>query len=437
MEFYSTNHHSPQVSFKEAVLKGLPSDNGLYMPLSIPLVSEELIEGLPKMSLRDIALEISKLWLEDEFNENEIKEIVYEAIDFDAPLFELYEGRYSLELFHGPTHAFKDFGARFMAQVLSRLVKNENRETVILVATSGDTGSAVAQGFHNVPGIYVVLLYPSGKVSTLQEKQLTTIGGNITALEVSGTFDDCQMLVKQAFLDDTLTDIMHLTSANSINIARLLPQSFYYFYAYGQLAESGKPLIFSVPSGNFGNLCGGLLAKKMGLPANGFIAATNANNIVPQYLETGKFKPKPSRKTISNAMDVGNPSNFPRILELYGNKLESLKRDLSGIAYSDNMTRKTIKKVLEERDYLLCPHSAIGYQALHDSLFENEENPNGVFLSTAHPAKFHNVINEFIDYDIAFPHSLKTALNKTKNAVPIKSDYASFKDFLLKASWRK
>lgn len=438
MQFYSTNHRSPQVSFREAVIRGMPPDNGLYMPISIPEAGENLMSRLPEMKFQDIALEISRLWLKDEVEDDQLSKMVYDAIDFDAPLFNVEKNIYSLELYHGPTYAFKDFGGRFMARLLSYFQKDENKETVILAATSGDTGSAVAHGFLNVPGVYVVLLYPSGKISGLQEKQITTLGGNVTALEVEGTFDDCQMLVKQAFLDETLTDIMQLTSANSINIGRLMPQTFYYFYAFAQLARIGKSIIFSVPSGNFGNLCGGLLAKRMGLPVKKFVAATNANNIFPEYLETGNFDPKPSRKTISNAMDVGNPSNFARVLELYGNNVESIRRDIISNAYSDFITRKTITRVYRESDYLLCPHSAIGYLGIHDALISlDDEDILGVFLSTAHPAKFRDVIDEFLDADIAMPHGLKNVLNKEKRSIPLSSDYSAFKDFLLKAEWRK
>ena len=437
MNFYSTNHSAPQVSFQEAVLHGMPPDNGLYMPLSIPKIPEALLNELPHLNFQELAFEISKLWLLEDIDEKWLKKIVYEAIDFDATLYKLKENIFSLELYHGPTYAFKDFGARFMDRLLSHFVRKGSNETVILVATSGDTGSAVAQGFYKIPGIYVVLLYPGGNVSKLQEKQITTIGGNITALEVDGTFDDCQMLVKQAFLDEDLNDIMHLTSANSINFARLLPQSFYYIYAYAQLSQYNKPLIFSIPSGNFGNMCGALLAKKMGIPIHHFIAATNANNIVPQYLDSGKFEPRPSLKTISNAMDVGNPSNFPRILELYGNKYENVIKDIHGSAYSDHITKKAILNVFNETHYLMCPHSAVGYLGLHDYMLDKKNEYTGVFVSTAHPAKFSNEINKFLDYEIAFPHGLKSVLNKKKVSVKMNSDYEDFKKFLLKASWRK
>lgn len=437
MKLYSTNHLSPQVTFREAVIQGMPRDNGLYIPVAIPKVDDDFLDKLPSMNLQDIAIGISRLWLQDEIEDDKVKDIVHKAFVFDSPLHKLNTNIYSLELFHGPTYAFKDFGARYMAQILSHFQQYENRETLILVATSGDTGSAVANGFLHIPGIYVVLLYPGGKVSELQEKQITTLNANVSALKVNGTFDDCQMMVKQAFLDEDLTNIMHLTSANSINIARLLPQSFYYFYAYGQLSRFDKPLLVSVPSGNLGNLCGGVLAKKMGLPIKKFVAATNSNHIFPHYLETGKFEPKPSVKTISNAMDVGNPSNFARILELYGNNHENVRKDITGYAYSDFITKKTIKSVFEDTNYLLCPHSAIGYLGLHDLMIRQDQESTGVFLSTAHPAKFENVINEFMDIEITIPHGLKTVMSKKKRAIPIESDYAAFKKFLLGASWRK
>jgi threonine synthase len=437
MKFYSTNQRSPQVSFQDAVIHGMPADNGLYMPVSIPQASSEFIRELPDMTMQDIALTISKLWLDQDFPGDTLKEIVYEAINFEAPLHKLGDDIYSLELYHGPTYAFKDFGARFMARVLSNLQQHEDRETIILVATSGDTGSAVANGFLDVPGIYVVLLYPSGMVSDLQEKQITTQGKNITAIEIKGTFDDCQMLVKQAFMDEDLNDIMHLTSANSINIARLLPQSFYYFYAFGQAAHLNKPVIFSVPSGNFGNLCGGLLAKKMGLPVYKFSAPTNSNNIFPTYIKTGKFEPKSTKKTISNAMDVGNPSNFPRILEIYNNNHGQIIKDIESQAYSDFVTKKTIRSVFEKTGYLVCPHSAIAYMGLHDALLGNEGDFTGIFLSTAHPAKFYNVIQDFLKIDVPFPPELNDVMEKQKDSIIMESDYSVLKKFLIKAKWRK
>ena len=431
MLYYSTNHNAKQVTFKEAVLKALPEDNGLYMPISIPSASEAFIRNIERLSFQEICLEISELWLEEDIDPQVLREIVYTAIDFDAPLVSIDDNIYALELFHGPTHAFKDFGARFMARILSHYVNQDNSKINILVATSGDTGSAVASGFHNIPGIRVILLYPGGKVSELQEKQLTTLEGNVIALEVDGTFDDCQMLVKQAFLDTDLNTQINLTSANSINIARLLPQTFYYFYAYKYLAEKKKPVIISVPSGNFGNLTAGLLAKKMGLPVQKFVAATNSNNIVPKYLETGKFEPKTSIRTLSNAMDVGNPSNFPRILELYANNFEKIKGDLKGWAYSDTMTQKIIREVHKISGYILDPHSAIGYKGLYDTIISKRGEVNGIFLATAHPGKFTDILGKLINEEIPMPHNLKNVLDKEKHSIPLPADYAEFRKFLI------
>ena len=431
MKLFSTNHNAKLVSYREAVMRGLPEDNGLYLPMHIPELNPDFIKKLGDLSLQEIGFEVTRTLVGDEISDESIRKIVYESIDFDAPLNKVESNIYSLELYHGPTFAFKDFGARFMAKTISHFLLEEDKKITILVATSGDTGSAVANGFLSSPNVRVVLLYPSGQVSELQEKQLTSLGGNVTALEIQGTFDDCQIMVKQAFLDTALTGMINLTSANSINIARLIPQSFYYFYAYGKLAGQGKPVVFSVPSGNFGNLCGGILARKMGLPASGFVAATNANNVVPNYLATGKFIPRPSIHTISSAMDVGNPSNFPRILEMYGERHESMIKEISGYAYADTITRKIIKKVHDDFDYLLCPHSAIGYLGIHDAMIAREEEINGIFLSTAHPAKFYDIIQDIIQGDITFPHSLKVILTKEKKSFPLSSDYKAFREFLL------
>ena len=431
MEFYSTNHSAPRVSFREAVMRGLPEDNGLYLPMHIPELNPDFISSLGKMNLQDIGIEVSLALLGDELNRDILSRIVTEAIDFDAPLRQVEKNIFSLELYHGPTYAFKDFGARFMAGVLSHYMQQEAKKITILAATSGDTGSAVASGFHGMENIRVVLLYPSGKVSELQEKQLTSFGGNITSVEIKGTFDDCQIMVKQAFLDKELSGMISLTSANSINIARLIPQTFYYFYGYGKLAAQGKPVIFSVPSGNLGNLCGGILAHKMGLPVAGFVAATNANNIVPIYLETGKFNPRPSLPTISNAMDVGNPSNFPRILELYGLQHDHMVKEISGYAYADTVTKKIIKKIYDNYNYLLCPHSAIAYLGLHDELIARGEEYNGIFLATAHPAKFYDIIGDIIREEVTFPHALKAILAKEKKSFPLSTDYKAFREFLL------
>ena len=411
-------------------MKSLPEDNGLYFPTSVPSMSDAFLRNIEKMSFQDICLEITESWLEDDIDSQVLHEIVFNAIDFEAPLVKVEDNIYALELFHGPTHAFKDFGARFMAKVMAHYVKNENKTIKLLVATSGDTGSAVANGFHDIEGIEVILLYPSGKVSDLQEKQLTTLEGNVVALEVDGTFDDCQTLVKQAFLDLDLNASMTLSSANSINIARLIPQTFYYFYAYKQLASEGKPIIFSVPSGNFGNLTAGLLAKRMGLAVERFVAATNSNNIVPEYLESEKFEPRASVQPISNAMDVGNPSNWPRILELYGNNYDKISADIKGWAYSDPMTKKVISEVYRNTEYILDPHSAIGYRGLYDTIVSRNGEVNGIFLATAHPGKFLDVVGDLIPVEIPMPHNLKTVLQKKKHAISMPADYAEFRKFL-------
>ncbi|MCK5280621.1 MAG: threonine synthase, partial [Cyclobacteriaceae bacterium] len=339
MQFYSTNRKVPSVSFKEAVLKGLPNDNGLFLPEIIPHFSSEFLKELPGLTFHEIAREGARLIIEEEISEKDLKTIIEDAFNFDVPINNVHDNIHVLELFHGPTLAFKDFGARFMARVMGYFLKSDDREINILVATSGDTGSAVAQGFLGVEGIKITLLYPKGKVSKIQEQQLTTIGQNVTALEVDGTFDDCQHLVKTAFLDEELNKKFNLSSANSINIARLLPQSFYYTYAFSRLMNSSENIYFCVPSGNLGNLCGGLLAKKMGIPITGFIAASNANDIVPTYLETQKFSPKASIQTISNAMDVGNPSNFSRVLDLYDHDYQKIIDDIKGISFNDDETR--------------------------------------------------------------------------------------------------
>ena len=351
MQFYSTNRKVTPVSFKEAVIKGLPDDNGLFMPERIPHFPSEFIKGLPGLTFQEIAFQSAHLVIENEIDDADLKVIVEDAFNFEVPLKHIHGNMHVLELFHGPTLAFKDFGARFMARVMGHFLKSDGREINILVATSGDTGSAVAQGFLGVEGIKVTLLYPKGKVSKIQEQQLTTLGQNITALEVDGTFDDCQLLVKTAFLDDELNQEMNLSSANSINIARLLPQSFYYTYAYSRLMNQHKRIYFSVPSGNFGNLSGGLLAKKMGVPIAGFIAASNANDIVPNYLKTAQFLPRPSVQTISNAMDVGNPSNFVRLMDLYDQDYKAIIEDVKGLSFDDDQTRALIKEVYENNNY--------------------------------------------------------------------------------------
>lgn len=428
MQFYSTSKQIPSVSFKEAVLKGLPDDNGLFMPERIPQFSREFLDNLSSMSFTDIAFEGARLVIEDEIPEDELKTIVKDAFDFDVVLRNVQDNINVLELFHGPTLAFKDFGARFMARTMGYFLKSDGREINILVATSGDTGSAVAQGFLGVKGITITLLYPKGKVSKIQEQQLTTLGQNITALEVDGTFDDCQKLVKTAFLDKELNEKLNLSSANSINIARLLPQSFYYTYAYSRLMQKAGDIVFCVPSGNFGNLCGGLLAKKMGIPIDKFIAASNANDIVPKYLETAEFTPRPSTQTISNAMDVGNPSNFARMMDLYQNDYQKIVEDIKGISFNDERTRELITEVYQKHQYLMCPHTAIGYGGLRHYLKEDE---TGVFLSTAHPCKFKDIVDELIPDEVEIPLRLKKIIEKEKQALSMTTEYDDFKTYLL------
>ncbi len=427
MLFYSTNKSVPSVTFKEAVFKGLPDDNGLFMPEHIPQFSGPFMDRLPDMSFWDIAFESARFFVDKEIAENDLQSIVATAFNFDVPIVHLHDNVHVLELFHGPTLAFKDFGARFMARIMGHFLKTDGREINILVATSGDTGSAVAQGFLGVEGIKVTLLYPKGKVSKIQEQQLTTIGHNITALEIDGTFDDCQQLVKMAFLDKELNQHMNLSSANSINIARLLPQSFYYTYAYSRLMNTSENIYFCVPSGNFGNLCGGLLVKKMGLPVAGFIAASNANDVVPNYLETAQFSPRPSIRTISNAMDVGNPSNFARLLDLYGHDFSRIIHDIRGIRFSDDQTKEIIRMVYHSHQYLMCPHTAIGYGGITHYLKPGE---TGVFLSTAHPGKFFDIVEPLISEKVEIPLRLKTIIDKEKQAISMNMDFSDFKSYL-------
>lgn len=431
MRLYSTKNPSSDFSLKEAIFKGLPDDGGLFMPYVIPVLPNAFFENIQNLSLQEIAFEVSKNMLQGAVPGDALRNIVEDAINFEVPLVPLDENIYSLELFHGPTYAFKDFGARFMSRLMAYFIDNKQEEVNILVATSGDTGSAVAHGFLGVPGIHVTILYPSGKVSDMQEKQFTTLGSNITALEVDGTFDDCQKMVKQAFNDQKLNAAMKLTSANSINIARLIPQSFYYFYAYSRL-DKRKPLVFSVPSGNFGNLLGGLLAKKMGLPIYKFVAATNANHVVPDYLASGEFNPRPSVRTVSNAMDVGNPSNFERILNIFAESFEDIKSNIDGKHYTDEETKAIITAVHKEQGYILDPHSAIGYKGLKDYLAEEEKDLNGVFLSTAHPAKFLEVVEPLIDGEVQIPGALQEAMNKPKQSKPIPADFDALRAYLLK-----
>jgi threonine synthase len=431
MKYYSTNNPNHKVSLKEAVLKGLAPDNGLYMPEAIPVLPQAFFDTLHTKSFQEIAFEVAHAFLKDNVPTAELKRIIEHTISFDAPLVELEKNVFALELFHGPTLAFKDFGARFMSQLLGYFAKEEKREIVILVATSGDTGSAVANGFLGVPGTKVVVLYPSGKVSDIQEKQFTTLGQNITALEVDGSFDDCQRLVKEAFLDEELKTKFFLTSANSINIARLIPQSFYYFYAWSRLKDRNN-VVFSVPSGNFGNLTAGLIAKRMGLPIRHFIASTNINDIVPEYLQTNKFNPRPSKVTISNAMDVGNPSNFARMLDLYQDDFEKLKANVSGFDFSDAETQTAMRDVFTNNKYVLDPHGAVGYLGLKKYL-EVNTNATGVFFETAHPAKFLEVVEEAVNISIDLPDRLKIFIKNKKQTILLDKSFTSFKAVLQKS----
>lgn len=430
MPFYSTNKQAPIANLKEAVVKGLAEDNGLYMPARIPQLPVSFFENIEKLSLPEISLEVAATLLHDEITKEELHPIIEEAMNFEIPVVPIHDNIYTLELFHGPTHAFKDVGARFMARLLAHFTQDVDKQLTVLVATSGDTGSAVAAGFLGVPGIQVVILYPSGKVSDIQEKQLTTLGQNITALEIDGTFDDCQYLVKKAFLDKDLNQKLQLTSANSINIARLIPQSFYYHYAYAQVKNKGQEIVFATPSGNYGNITGGLLAKRMGLPVHKFIAATNRNDIVPEYLHTGHFIPRPSEHTISNAMDVGNPSNFARLMDMYDNSLEKIRQEVIGYSFTDDETRRLMQEVHQQHNYTLDPHGAIGYGALRHYL---QDNPalTGIFLETAHPAKFIDVVEQTIAKKVEIPVNLVLAMRKEKESVRMSGEYESLKDFLL------
>lgn len=425
MKYYSLNHNSSKTSFKNAVISGIAPDRGLYFPEKITLLSKDFFENIEKYSHHEIAFEVIKQFVGDEIPDEKLKEIISETIFFDFPLVNIDENCASLELFHGPTMAFKDVGAKFMAKCLEFFNQNNNEEITVLVATSGDTGGAVANGFLGTKGVKVVILYPSGKVSEIQEKQLTTLGQNITALEVDGVFDDCQEMVKTAFLDSEITK--KLTSANSINIARWLPQMFYYFYAYKELKKLNKELVFSVPSGNFGNICAGIVAQKLGLPIKHFIAATNINDTVPNYMKAGKYQPKPSKSTISNAMDVGNPSNFIRIQELFNNDFETLKSKFSSFSFTDDETREALKKIFETAHYIADPHGAVGYLGLQKRGLK--ANEYGVFLETAHPVKFLDVVEKTLSIKVEIPIQIQQILKKKKVALKL-SNYEELKSFL-------
>jgi threonine synthase len=428
MNYYSLNKNASNVSFQEAVIQGLAPDKGLYFPENISKLPQRFFDSIENLSNEEIAFEVISQFVEKEIPENELRDIISETLSFDFPLVKVEENIYSLELFHGPTMAFKDVGARFMSRCLAYFNKGKDLKNTVLVATSGDTGGAVASGFLGVKGVEVVILYPSGKVSDIQEKQLTTLGQNITALEVDGVFDDCQDIVKKAFLDEDLK-YKNLTSANSINIARWLPQMFYFFFAYKELKKENKPLVISCPSGNFGNICAGILAKKLGLPIQHFVASTNINDTIPEFLKTGKYNPKLSKATISNAMDVGNPSNFIRIQELYDNDLNNFKSDFSSYPFSDWETKKVILEIYKNSNYIAEPHGAVGYLGLKKEL-KNKPNSIGIFLETAHPIKFSDSVEEILSVKLPIPKQIESVLNKKKKSLKI-SDYEDLKAFLL------
>ena len=447
MKYYSTNKKAPIATLEKAVVKGLAEDRGLYMPERIKTLDSKFFDEMPKMTFQEIALTVADAFFGEDVEPEALKRIVYDTLQFDCPLVKVTDNIYSLELFHGPTLAFKDVGARFMARLLQyflrvkseRLRVGDHRSGMelrvksdstinVLVATSGDTGSAVANGFLGVDGINVYVLYPKGKVSRIQESQFTTLGKNITAIEVDGVFDDCQTLVKNAFMDEELNKHMRLTSANSINVARFLPQAFYYFYAVAQLGKGARPVI-CVPSGNFGNICAALFGAKMGMPVRRFIAANNANDIVYKYLQTGKYEPKPSIQTLANAMDVGDPSNFARILDLFQNDYSSISGHISGATYSDEQIRNIMRECYKENGYILDPHGACGYQALKEQLQPGEV---GVFCETAHPAKFKDKVDEILSIDVEIPERLAAFMKGTKKSVPMSKEFKDFKAFLMK-----
>jgi threonine synthase len=432
MKYYSTNKIAKEATLQQAVVKGLASDKGLFMPEQIKTLPQSFFDNIENLSFQEIAYVVADAFFGEDVDAESLKEIVYDTLSFDAPIVKVTENIYSLELFHGPTLAFKDVGARFMSRLLGYFIKKEGTENVnVLVATSGDTGSAVANGFLGVKGIRVFVLYPKGKVSPIQECQFTTLGQNITALEIDGTFDDCQALVKNAFMDEDLNKKHKLTSANSINVARFLPQAFYYFYAYAQLKKLGKEkkMVVCVPSGNFGNITAGLFGKKMGLPIKRFIASNNANDIFFNYLQTGEYNPRPSIATLANAMDVGDPSNFARILDLYNNNVNAIRNEISGARYSDEEIASTMNTCRKETNYILDPHGACGYQALKDGLKENEI---GVFLETAHPAKFLEKVEEILNEKIEIPEKLQSFMKGTKQSIEMSKNFESFKSFLMK-----
>lgn len=438
MLYYSTNKKAPLATLEKAVVKGLAEDRGLYMPEKISKLPRSFFDHIDGLSFKEIARNVADAFFGEDVEPEALKHIVYDTLAFDCPIHKIDENIYALELFHGPTLAFKDVGARFMARLLQYFIKREDEkgEVNVLVATSGDTGSAVANGFLGVDGIHVYVLYPKGKVSKIQESQFTTLGQNITAIEVDGVFDDCQALVKNAFMDEELNKHMRLTSANSINVARFLPQAFYYFNAYARLKEKGllkmenglSNMVMCTPSGNFGNITAGLFGKRMGLPIKHFIAANNANDIFYNYLMTGKYEPKPSKQTLANAMDVGDPSNFARVYDLYNGSWDAIRTDISGATYTDDMIREAMSECYKRTGYVLDPHGACGYRALREQLKPGEV---GVFCETAHPAKFKEKVDSIIGADIAIPDRLAAFMKGTKQSVPMSKNFTEFKTFLM------
>lgn len=431
MKYYSTNKKTPEVTLEEAVVKGLASDKGLFMPITIKPLSQEFYDQIETYSFQEIAYRVADAFFGEDIPADTLKQIVSDTLNFEVPLVQVKENIYSLELFHGPTLAFKDVGGRFMARLLGYFIQKEGKKKVnVLVATSGDTGSAVANGFLGVEGIHVYVLYPKGKVSEIQEKQFTTLGQNITALEVDGTFDDCQALVKAAFMDEELNARLQLTSANSINVARFLPQAFYYFYAYAQLKRAGKAdeAVVCVPSGNFGNITAGLFGKRMGLPIKRFIASNNRNDIFYQYLQTGVYSPRPSIATIANAMDVGDPSNFARVLDLYQGNHAAISAEISGATYTDEQIADTLKTVWQKDKYLLDPHGACGFRALEEGLHPEE---TGVFLETAHPAKFKDTVERIIGETVEIPEKLQAFMRGEKKSLSLSKEFIDFKQYLM------
>ncbi len=429
MKYYSTNHKSDDVTLRDAVVRGLAPDRGLYMPERLNKLSKEFFDNIDKMTFQEMSFEVAKAFFGEDIPADDLKRIVYDTLAFETPVVKVDDNIYSLELFHGPTLAFKDVGARFMARLLGYFNKEEKQLVNVLVATSGDTGSAVANGFLGVEGVHVYVLYPKGKVSPIQECQFTTLGKNITAVEVDGVFDDCQALVKNAFMDAELNQRMKLTSANSINVARFLPQAFYYFNAYAQMKALGKAdnLVICVPSGNFGNITAGLFGWFMGLPVKRFIAANNANDIFYNYLKTGVYSPKPSVQTLANAMDVGDPSNFARVLALYGGSHKDIAGHIGGATYTDDQIKETLKECYQRTGYLLDPHGTCGYRALREQLQPGEY---GVFLETAHPAKFKEKVDAITGGDVEIPARLQAFMKGTKQSVEISKDYSDFRNFL-------